>query len=196
MIKLLVYIKHHLTFIWRIVELINSILVRILWSHKFRKIPIICGVLSVGTKYNYRILELGDIESLHYLLNNQNKDYLNYFSPHKTDLKTLKKIVKNYNYLTFGCFDGDKLVGYFFLRLFFTRRAFIGRLVDENYQGKGIAKQMSKLLYAVADEIDFPIYSTISKKNIGSLKSHQSVRKYTVVKELKDNYLLIKFDKQ
>jgi hypothetical protein len=190
----LLYIKKNLSFLWKLIELVNRVILKLLFFRKFKNINNQFYNYKIIGDYQYRLLRTNDIIIFHDFFSQMDEDYLKYFNPHKWDERSLSKIIKNNSIITLGFFLREELVGYFFLRMFFNKRAFIGRLVSEKYKGKGIAKSMAKILYHISSLAGFNVYSTISKDNVGSLKSHMSVNNYTIIKELPDNYYLIKFN--
>lgn len=63
MIKLLVYIKHHLAFIWSWLEQINCFLFRIRYGKKLNeKISLVLN--KIGPKYIFRLLQKEDMPKL------------------------------------------------------------------------------------------------------------------------------------
>jgi len=192
--KLLMYIKHHFSVIWSLIDFANRTILNLFYRKKIKLVKKQYSELCNIGVFSFKLLTSDDVDSLKKLFLSMNKEYLKYFKPHKTDRKSLSKIINNKSFIPLGFFYKEELIGYFFLRLFCNKRAFIGRLVSEKYKGKGIAKKMAEILYQISDIIGFNVYSTISKNNIASLKSHASVREYTIIKKLPNDYLLIKFD--
>lgn len=95
-----------------------------------------------------------------------------------------------------GVFDKKRLVGYFFLRCFWNRKCFVGRLIDEPYEGKGIGRVMNHIMYNIGWNAGFRVLSTISKKNHLVMKSHANNPSMVVLKELDNDYLLVEFVKK
>ncbi len=191
MMKFLVYIKHHLTFIWRIVEIINSFIIGILKGK-------VLSQLRQGGAFskNIKVFKEEQVDDLYHFFEEQSEEYLEYFRPHDFNKKTLKRIANENNYLAFCFYDEGKMTGYCFLRLFFNGKAFTGLISHQNYQGQGLGKKMIKVLFEAADQLGVEVFSTISKDNKGSLKSHAAVRPYEVVKELPNDYLMLRFPKK
>jgi hypothetical protein len=92
-----------------------------------------------------------------------------------------------------GVFFNDQLVGYFFLRCFINKKCFVGRLVDRNHRGKGIGKTMNDILYHTAWDAGFRCFATVSKNNELVMKAHSQNKHLKVLKEMKDNHLLVEF---
>ena len=124
-----------------------------------------------------------------------NEEFDKFFKPHSFDERTFRRLMGNGSYLFVGAYDGDSLVAYSFVRLFVNKLAFRGYIVDSNYQGKGISKQMGKIMTDIADEIGFRSFATISKENVASLQSQKAGAEVRVVRELSDDYLYVEITK-
>ena len=193
MIRVLIFIKHNLVFIWKWIEFANSSIFYLLYHVKlesvlsgvFREIP--------QTQYSSRKLLMQDIEPLYKLIHSQEISDLKYFSPHGFDINSLQKQMKNKSFLMMGVFDKNILVGYFFLRFFINRKCFVGRLIDKDYRGKGIGSIMNTIMYETAWRLKFRCLSTISRDNKAVVKAHSRNSSVKILKELQNNYLLIEF---
>jgi len=189
--KLLLYIKHNLKFLWRIIEFFNSLLLNIVHRKKITTIKQnYSDYIDTNNGFQFRLITSEDLDRLYSLLSKLDKHYVKYFNPHAFDRESLKYVLKSNNFLTFGYFHNKKLVGYFMLRLFANSKAFTSRVVDSDFSGRGIGKDMAKIMYRMANELDWGVFATISEENIASLKTHN----YKVVKKLPNGYILIKFN--
>lgn len=194
--KFLLYIKHNFSFLWKLIESFNILFLDLFFqkridrvTQKFEK------PYKVDDEFYIKKLNPTDLEVLENFINQLDQKSFQYFKPHGMTKEELSKVLKQSSMLKFGYFNkDDKLIGYFILRLFMNKKAFIGRIVDTNYRGKGIAKNMAKVLYCIAKELNFRIYSTISKKNIASLNSHKNVNDFIIEKELNNGFYLIRFN--
>lgn len=92
-----------------------------------------------------------------------------------------------------GAFDKNELVGYCFLRCFFNKQAFRGKIVDVEHQGRGIAKKMGIVMTEICKKMKFRIFATISKDNVKSIASSKAVNEMKIIKELPDNYLYVEY---
>lgn len=193
MIRILLFIKHRFSFVWLMVEWINGIFFSIIFRQRLNKILSHVFDPPNNSSFDHKILEKKDIESLHLLLHSQDSSDLKYFNPHPFDLKSLKRKIKNPAFLMMGSYDGEKLVGYFFLRFFINRKCFVGRIIDKSYRGKGIGEMMNRIMYEIAWGMGFRCLSTISKNNIPVVRAHARNSSMTVLKELPDNYILVEF---
>ncbi len=94
-----------------------------------------------------------------------------------------------------GVFQDNLLVGYFFLRFFFNRKCFVGRLIDKDFRGKGIGGEMNRIMYETAWRMKFRCLSTISQDNTSVMRAHSKNETMKVLKHLKNNYMLVEFVK-
>lgn len=196
-LRLLLFLKHKVPIIADFLAFLNEIGVKLLYKSRIsalRKKAILKKKLLDNTLV-IRPLYPKDINSLFYFLNHLPKSHIQFFAPHPFDKKSLLRIISSYSILTFGLFYDNNLVGYCLVKLFFwNHSAFLGRIVSPEFTGKGLGKFMSQYLYSVISFLQFNGYSTISPKNIASLKSHQSLKTFVIEKTLPQNYYLIKFN--
>jgi RimJ/RimL family protein N-acetyltransferase len=92
-----------------------------------------------------------------------------------------------------GAFDGERMIGYFFLRFFANKKCFVGRIIDKDYRGKGVGLTMNKIMYETAWGMFFRCYSTISNNNKAVIKAHAKNSSMKIRKELANDYLLVEF---
>lgn len=193
--KILLFIKHKIPFFWSLIELINAFLFKILYSKKINNITDKVLQEFFFKPYISRKLEYKDIKKLEHLISNQEQKRLKYFKPHKFDYKSLVKELHNPSFLMMGVFENETLVGYFFLRCFWNKKCFVGRLIDEPYEGKGIGRVMNEILYNIAWDAGFRCLSTISKHNNMVIRSHSNNKTMIILKELPNDYLFVEFIK-
>jgi RimJ/RimL family protein N-acetyltransferase len=191
--KILIFIKHHFVFLWKIIEWGNGIIFSLFFKSEMEKVlPMVFKELA-APPFSYRRLDLSDADSLHELIQAQEVSDLEYFRPHGFDLIAVKRQFKNRSFLMMGAFDGGKMAGYFFLRFFANRKCFVGRLIDKDYRGKGIGPVMNSIMYETAWRMGFRCLSTISRNNTAVMRAHAKNKKMVVLKELQNNYLLVEF---
>ena len=87
MVRLLVWIKHHLLFIWNFIEKINSLLFKIFWA---RNIDIKMFPKTVNGVM-FKILSQNDMEDLAIFFSKQPESAFQFFKPHGFDVSSLKK---------------------------------------------------------------------------------------------------------
>lgn len=192
MVKLLIYIKHHLSFIWSWIEMGNDILFNLLYGKRLNDN---LGKLlkKYESEYSYRLLRDSDMTVLSDFFSNQPENAFIYFKPHAFDVYSLKRKNKDHSFIMIGVFAGQQLIGYCFLRCFFNKQAFRGKIVDVKYQGRGIAKQIGHLTTEVCQLLGFKLFATISKDNVKSIASSKAVNEVRVVKELPNDYLYVEY---
>jgi hypothetical protein len=196
MVKILLYIKHHLPFLWQVVDWLNSFLFRLLHGKKFQRVAgsVISGHQLPG--FEFRQITAKDLPALAKLLADQPKERVAFFKPHNFDIKSLEKTFNNPSFLMMSVFDGPRMVGYFFLRCFWNKKCFVGRLIDKLYEGKGIGRVMNQIMYNIGWDSGFKVLSTISKNNQLVIKSHANNQAMKILKELVNDYLLVEFVKE
>ena len=189
-ITLLKKIKYAFPWLWEIVEYFNGTSVRL-----FHGCKIDCAIdgalCSVDSEYAYKRLTKSHVEQLVQFISQQPAGFDTFFKPHGFTAKDFKRVLTNGTFILIGAFDNDKLIGYCFIRFFINKSAFRGKIVDKEYQGRGIAKQMGLIISKVASNAGFRVYATISKDNVASLKSAKYGSSIEVIKELPDNYLYV-----
>jgi len=194
--RILIFIKHHLGFIWRIIEEVNGLMFMTLFGKRLqRELPKVF-VDAALSPYSFRELKLDDMRSLSYLLASQPASDLEYFKPHEFDLESLIKQKTNRAFLMMGVWSSQKLVGYFFLRFFMNKKCFVGRVIDKEYRGMGIGQVMNQIMYETAWRIGFRCMSTISRKNTAVMRAHEKNRSMVILKNLPNDYLLVEFIKR
>lgn len=196
MIELLLYIKHKFYFFWKLIEYLNGFFVNVLWGKRIMaSANDVLNTIELPN-FEYRILYKGDLIKLFNFLQIQPEESFRYFKPHDFDLNTLKRLYKNPSFLMMGAFNNDNLIGYFFLRFFINKYAFSGRIVDYRYQGLGVGKYMRKSMFRICWNNDFRAFATVSKKNIKSLKSIETINDYKIIKELENDYVYLEYLKE
>jgi len=143
--------------------------------------------------FQFRIFTPNDLNSLKKLLDRQNPADLKYFNPHGFSDHEIQKTFQNPAFIMMGAFKDSDLVGYFFLRFFWNKKCFVGRLVDSKYQAKGIGKVMNDIMYNIAWGSGFRCLSTISKNNKAVMTAHAKNKTMRVLKKLENDYLLVEF---
>ena len=62
-------------------------------------------------------------------------------------------------------------------------KAYLGKMVDADYRGKGLGKDMCLAAMDLASMLKLRMYETISKDNLSSLYSTQKVLDVKIIKE-------------
>jgi hypothetical protein len=191
--RLLIFIKHHHSLLWEIIEWSNGFIFFLLYRSRMEKVfPVVIDE-SAKPPFSYRKLELSDSDSLHDLIKRQKVTDLEYFSPHGFDITSIIKQFKNPAFLMLGVFKAENIVGYFFLRFFANRKCFVGRLIDKEYRGQGIGYVMNRIMYETSWRMNFRCLSTISRNNISVMNAHKKNQSMVILKELQNDYILVEF---
>jgi hypothetical protein len=191
--QILLFIKHNLGFIWIIIERVNDLLFYLLYHKRLDRVSREVFKEIQHHSVIFRRISIAESASLYELIRNQPASDLTYFKPHSFEFKSIVRQTRKPSFLMMGAFINDSLVGYFFLRLFVNRKCFVGRLIDKNYRGHGIGVTMNRIMYEIAWRMKFRCLSTISRNNHAVIKAHSGNRYMSVLKELKDDYLLVEF---
>ncbi len=194
--RILIYIKHNLRFLWRLIELGNGFLFDLLFKKKLNGHVLKVFAEYALPPYNYRLLGESEAEDLFNLIKKQDVSDLEHFKPHEFDLRSIKEQFGNRALLMMGVFDRNELVGYFFLRFFASRKCFVGRLIDKSYRGKGIGINMNRIMYEISWRMGFRCLSTISLNNKTVLKAHANNPTISIIRKLPNDYLLVEFLKE
>lgn len=181
------YLQNKIPIIWEAVEWGNSTLFKFRYG---RKLPGIHGILQ---RYpGFAEIEGVYVPELVRFFDSQPESAYVFFKPHSFDDKTLRKLLRRKSFLMYCVRNPDRrIVGYFFLRSFFIGKAFLGKMVDVNSQGKGIGTQMCLCAMEIAETLGLRMYETISKENIASLRSSEKVLNVRIVEEMENGYLYI-----
>ena len=189
MYKFAHFLRDYLPFIWDFVDWLNGVLFSWRYCKKMKAIP---GLLEAAAG-EFEIVEMSSLKTsdLESFFAAQPEELFKYFKPHGFDAKSLRKLQQNKAFLAYIVKDCDSPVGYFFLRSFFFGKAYLGKIVDYRNQGRGIGKMMCLCAMDIASALGLRMFETISRDNLSSLYSTQSVLETRIVKEMPDNYLMI-----
>ena len=95
--------------------------------------------------------------------------------------------------MTFIVSSGNQIVGYFFLRSFVNGKSFRGKIVDKDWQGRGIAKLMGIAMTKVSQHLGLRMFGSISPENFASMASAKASNNIKVLKTLENGYYYIEF---
>ncbi|MGY6587750.1 MAG: hypothetical protein ACXIUB_05610 [Wenzhouxiangella sp.] len=191
--RFLLFIKHRMPWLWRMVDWLNAHLYSLLQR---KRMAVQCdrAFEEFGLDgFKFRALVGEDIEQLESLLERQGPDRVRYFQPHGFDQSSLQFMLSNPSFLMFGVFRENLLVGYFFLRCFWNRKCFVGRLIDKPFERQGIGRVMNQIMYHIAWRSGFRCMTTVSRDNRDIMRSHEGNPHARVRQELGNGYILIEF---
>ena len=189
--KLAHILRDRFGFLWNIVEWCNAFVFALTHGSALRKIP---GILEeCSGQFTLRVAAPADAAPLAAFFAEQPEEAFKFFKPHAFDEKTLSKIIRNKAFLTFLVLDGEKIVGYFFLRCFVNGKSFRGRIVDYRWRNKGIAKQMGLTMNKIIAVLNVRLFGSISPDNYASLQSTKAVNDIRIIKILDNGYYYIEY---
>ena len=189
MIALLIWIKHQLPFLWRMVEWVNGLLFRLRYRSLTGKAAEVLAAQSAGG-CRFSLVEAVDVPALARFLAAQPEASLVYFHPHAFDEKTLQRLQRNAAFLPMQVVAPDgRMAGYFFLRCFFVGRAFAGLIVDEAFQGQGIGTTIWATCADICRRVGLKMQATISSDNVASMRSCQKGAGMEPVGQLDNGYV-------
>ena len=190
------FVKKKIPFVWEIIDQINSVLFS--WRYGRKLEQVMAGLkLSRESKGGIQVvaepmMEVPASEMVSFF-DNQPESAYTYFRPHGFDAESITKLQRNKSFIAYVFRDADnqKIIGYFFLRSFFMGKAYRGRMVDSNYQSKGLATLGNQLMAEVGFGIGLRIYESVSRKNIASYRSSMAASDMKVMKELENDEVLL-----
>lgn len=189
--KLAHILRDRFGFLWNIIEWCNAFAFALTHGSALQKIP---GILEACSgQYILRLAAPADAAPLAAFFAEQPEEAFKFFRPHGFDKKTLTKIIRNKAFLTFLVLDGEKIVGYFFLRCFVNGKSFRGKIVDYRYRGKGIAKLEGLAMTKISTATGIRMFGTISPDNYASLASSKAVNEVKIVETLDNGYYYIEY---
>ena len=191
--RILLFIKHRLPWLWAVVDWVNARLFSLLHGRKMSAQVDQAFAEFRLDGFEFATLGKADLPQLGSLLHRQGEKRLRYFQPHGFDRESLARMMQNPAFLMFGAFHGETVVGYFFLRCFWNRKCFVGRLIDEPYEGQGIGRVMNQIMYHIAWRSGFRCMTTISRDNRAIIRSHGNNPHARILGELDNGYIWVEF---
>lgn len=143
-----------------------------------------------GEKYSLKMIDKSQVGKLYGFFNYSLSPISpEYFIPHKTDIISLKKLLKKKCCICLGIFYGPELIGYAIIRLFFPNKGLYGIFIADKWQGKGIGTAVLKYQLHLINKLGFYPYSIVSKRNIKSIRMLQKL-KVQFLQDLGDSFLV------
>lgn len=190
MTGLLVKIKHRFPSLWRMVEALNGHLMRL----RYPRLPEIAATLAASRTVDgleWSIVTPDDADRLSRFLTSIPSERLQYFDPHPFDPSTLRTMASSRSFVMLKVTDGNRIVGYHFLRCFFIGKTFHGLIVDAATTGRGIGTAMWSLGAEISHSAGLRMFATISEDNLPSLTSCHNGCATRIAERLDSGYLLI-----
>jgi RimJ/RimL family protein N-acetyltransferase len=137
-----------------------------------------------------RPLNHQDLNTLVSFFSSIPNSHLEYFQPHGFSKAALDAVLRRRHIFKYGLFRENEIIGYLMLKLYPGKKAFLGTLVSPEWAGKGVGTYFSYYLRWQCRLLGFRLYSTISKDNVASLKSHEKVGAIHKVVNLPNDYFM------
>lgn len=184
-------VKNRFGFVWNAIESLNSFVFALQHRSALKRIPAI--LKDCSDKYELRPAGLADVEKLANFFADQPEEAFKFFRPHGFDEKSLAKILANKAFLTYVVMDGERIVGYFFLRSFVNGKSFKGYIVDYRARGRGISKLQGIAMNKIAEALGVRLFGSISPENPASLAAAKAVNELKILKTLENGDYYIEF---
>ena len=191
--RILLFIKHRIPWLWIGIDWLNARLYRILHQKNIAQQAELAFDEFELSGFEFRRLVAADLSELQAMLERQKSGRLEYFRPHGFDYASLEKMHANPAFLMFGVFSEQRIIGYFFLRCFWNKKCFVGRLLDQPFEGKGIGRVMNQIMYNTAWWSGFRCFTSISRNNQWIMRAHAKNPHARFVSELANDYQLVEF---
>lgn len=185
--SLLVKIKHRFPGLWRGVERVNGIVVRLRYGDVNTKADAV-----IAEAEGWSLVTEEDIPALSAFLLAIPEERKAHFDPHPFDIAGLRHIFRSGSFIMLIVREEGEIIGYHFLRLFATGTAFHGLTVAESHGGRGIGTRMWALGARIASALGMEMRATISEANLPSLASCRRGCDTRVLERLPGGYLLLK----
>ena len=189
--KLAHILRDKFGFLWNIIECCSAFVFSLTHKCALQKIPAILNECS--RLFTLRMATSADAAPLAKFFSEQPEDAFKFFKPHAFDEKTLSKIIRNKAFLMFLVLDGEKIVGYFFLRCFVNGKCFKGYIVDDSYKGRGIAKLEGLAMNKINEVLGLRMFGSISPENPASMAAAKAVNEVKILSTLDNGDYYIEF---
>lgn len=186
---LLIKFKRNHPWLWSRVEDINSVLMGLRYPALHRQAAQICAAQTQLEGMQWTPVLPSDAEALSDFLTSLSGERTTWFAPHPFGVATLRGMAAGNSFLMFKVTYGGRIVGYHFLRCFFTGRAFHGLIVAEEMAGRGIGTRMWALAADICTRNSLAMQATIHRDNTASLTSCRRGCNPTIIATLPDGYL-------
>lgn len=193
--------------VWNFLGIILSALFNARYRRKLLLIPAILDKYQTHL-YSIETLNEANIPLLVSMFARQPEDAFEYFRPHGFDALSLRTLAKDKSFLAFIVIASPRnaiaednktdsimpeAIGYFFMRSCFWGKCFRGYMTDFQHRRMGINKTMNRCATEIASCLGMETYGTISRNNIASLKSAETVNEIRVLKEFPNGDMYVQY---
>lgn len=173
--------------LWDFIELVNSWLFSLRFGRRLK------GFSFSSVPEGYEIKPLCEVttEKMVEFFKQQPEEAYTFFHPHGFDAASIKRLQSNRAFLAYVLLENNHIVGYLFLRSFFTGKCFRGKMVDYQNRGRGLAKLLGMIANEIAYNIGLRMFATVSPENIASFASTKAVNEIKIIKQMPNGDYLI-----
>ena len=182
-------IRDKFGFLWDAIEWGNAEAFALMHHKAMKGLPELLEECS--GRYSLRLASQEDVSRMKAFFDAQPTEAFRFFQPHDFDEKGIRKVVLNKSFLKFLAMDGDKIVGYFFMRSFVNGKTFKGYMVGIDHRGMGVAGEMGVAMNRVAKELGLRMFKSISPENPASMAVTKKVNDIKIIKILNNGDMLI-----
>ncbi|MDD7273529.1 MAG: transcriptional regulator [Prevotella sp.] len=183
------FLRNYFPWIWDCFDALNACLFSMRYGKEVEKINY--ELQAKENKYQILPISTCDASCLLAFFAAQPQEAFRFFRPHGFDEKSIQKLQTNKAFLGYVLKDQERIAAYFFLRSFFWGKCFRGRMVGIEHRKQGLGTYSNRIMTNIGLSLGMKIYETVSRENIASLKSVESVNDIKIVKEMKNKDLFI-----
>lgn len=176
------YIRDHQPWIWQLLESTNSMLFHI--RYRRAVCQAIHDVQKIAAPYRMVAISEMPTDELVSFFARQPEEAFRWFRPHGFDAQSIRQLQRNRAFLAFVLKEQNNIVGYFFLRCSAGGSCYLGRMVDHQHYGQGIATLMNRISIQMSEAIHLKSYQTISPDNLSSLGSTKRAYRLQLIETL------------
>ena len=194
--SVLIRLKHACPALWRVVESVNSRLMALRYPRLRSEAVAAYRNFACPPDVEWSLVTIDDVPALSAFLTSVPERRTVWFAPHPFDADTLGCMVRGNSFVMLKVTRDGRIVGYHFLRCFFTGKAFHGLIVADEMSGHGIGTHMWALAADICERLRLDMQATIHPDNIASLTSCRHGCDSTVIATLPNGYLQLKCRKK
>lgn len=188
--KLAHVLRERFPWVWEMIEQLNGWLFACRYSSGLRH------DMGVNCKdFNFKVVRLSplNVNLAVDFFKAQPDEAFEFFRPHAFDRKSLLRLCRNKGFLAYLVMDSDEVVGYFFLRCFFTGKCFRGYITDYRHRRMGINRVMGVVATNIALHLSLRMYGSISPRNKASMLSAQAVNEVKILQTLENGDYYVEY---
>lgn len=188
--KLAHVLRDHLPWIWDMAEWLNGLLFSCRYGKRLRK----CGG-AICNDLRFKVVRLSplNVNLAVDFFAAQPKEAFRFFRPHGFDQASLLRLCRNKGFLAFLVLQDERVVGYFFLRSFFTGKCFRGYMTDYEHRRMGINRVMGLAATNIAITLGLRMFGSISPENQASMLSAQAVNEVKILQTLENGDYFVEY---